>query len=66
MSKRHPAAVVGYMVRKREEIIRGVLQDVAELTDRTSPEDAPDMMLVTAEELRSILLARLSLAPSSE
>lgn len=66
MSTRNHAAVAGYMVRKREQIITGVLQDVAELPDRTSPDDAPDMMLVTAEELRAILEAHLSLVPSSK
>lgn len=32
-----------------------VLQDVAELPDRTSPEEWPDAMLVTAIELRRIV-----------
>lgn len=62
---RRPAAVASYMARKREEIIVGVLRDVAELPDRTSPDDWPEAMLVTADELRAILTARLSLAPSS-
>lgn len=39
----------------REMFIRNVLRDVAELPDRTSPEDQPDMMLVTGAELRAIL-----------
>lgn len=38
----------------REAMAR-VIRDVAELPDRTSPDDAPDMMLVTAEELSMIL-----------
>ena len=62
MSTIHPEAVKHYVERRREEVIRGVLQDVAELPDRTSPADWPDAMLVTAEELRAILEARLSLA----
>lgn len=37
-----------------------ILVDVAELPDRTSPEDQPDMMLVTANELRDIVLSALS------
>ncbi|WPZ36740.1 hypothetical protein T8K17_11400 [Thalassobaculum sp. OXR-137] len=32
-----------------------VVQDVAELPDRTSPDDWPDAMLVTAKELRRIV-----------
>lgn len=36
-----------------------IIRDVAELPDRTSPEDQPEMMLVTAEELRAILEAHL-------
>jgi len=32
-----------------------VVQDVAELSDRDSPEDWPEAMLVTADELRSII-----------
>lgn len=63
---RHPSAVVAYMARKRQEIIDGVVRDVAELPDRTSPEDWPEAMLVTGDELRAILLARLSMAPTSE
>lgn len=66
MSKRHPSAVVAYVARRRETIISGVIRDVAELPDRTSPDDWPDAMLVTADELRAILMGRLSLEPSSE
>lgn len=40
--------------------IDAIIRDVAELPDRTSPEDWPDAMLVTADELRAILLARIS------
>jgi hypothetical protein len=32
----------------------------AELPDRTSPDDRPEMMLVSADEMRSILLYHLS------
>lgn len=35
--------------------ISNVIRDVSELPDRSSPDDEPDMMLVTAAELRSIL-----------
>lgn len=36
-------------------LIDNVIRDVAELPDRTSPEDWPEAMLVTADELRAIL-----------
>ena len=66
MSKRRSSAVIAYMAKRREELIDGVIRDVAELPDRTSPADWPDAMLVTADELRSILLHRLSFIPTSE
>lgn len=37
--------------------IDGILTEICELPNRTSPEDQPDMMLVTGDELRTILLA---------
>jgi hypothetical protein len=40
----------------REARISAVIQQVAELPDRTSPDDWPDAMLVTADELRQILI----------
>ncbi len=46
---------------RREKIIVAVLTHVAELPDRTSPEDWPDAMLVTVDELRAILLAHIPL-----
>ncbi|MGC4059393.1 MAG: hypothetical protein QM749_00440 [Aquabacterium sp.] len=45
--------------------IDSVLLDVAELPDRTSPEDQPDMMLVTADELRAIIQAHAK-SPSTQ
>jgi hypothetical protein len=42
------------------KIIDAVLRDVAELPDRTSPDEWPEALLVTADELRSILLHRLN------
>jgi hypothetical protein len=42
-----------------ENFINSVIGDVSELPDRTSPEDEPDMMLVTADELKTIILERL-------
>lgn len=38
--------------------INDVIRDVAELPDRTSPDDQPEMMMVTRDELREILEAR--------
>ena len=35
--------------------VDNIIQQIAELPDRTSPEDQPDMMMVTADELRVIL-----------
>lgn len=44
----------------REQVIADrVVQEVAELPDRTSPEDWPEAMLVTADELRCIVAAAL-------
>ena len=40
-------------------IIDMIIRDIAELPDRTSPEDWPDAMIVTAEELEDILTNRL-------
>lgn len=37
--------------------ITTIIRDVAELPDRDSPADQPDMMLVSADELRTILAA---------
>lgn len=37
-----------------------VVRDVAELPDRTSPDDQPDMMLVTAAELDRIVTSRIA------
>jgi hypothetical protein len=42
-------------------IAEQVCRDVAELPDRTSPEDQPDMMLVTAEELAEIITRQLTI-----
>ena len=40
-------------------LVEKVARDVAELPDRTSPDDWPDAMLVTADELREIILAAI-------
>ena len=41
-----------------ENWIDSIVQDVQELPDRNSPEDHPEMMLVTDAELRAILTER--------
>lgn len=46
------------MTTVADDFMTDVIRDIAELPDRTSPPDAPDMMLVTAEELRAILTNR--------
>lgn len=43
-----------------ELIAQSIVSDVAELGDRTSPEDQPEMMLVSAAELEAIVLANLN------
>lgn len=40
--------------------ISDIVREVAELPDRTSPDDQPEMMLVTAAELTAILAGHLS------
>lgn len=42
-----------------ERIAESVCQSVAEIPDRSSPDDAPDMMLVTADELHTIVVCAL-------
>jgi hypothetical protein len=43
-------------------IAANVCQEVAELPDRSSPDDWPEAMLVTHEELRAIVVAALGKA----
>jgi hypothetical protein len=50
---------------RRAEIVRladMIARDVAEIDDRTSPEDWPEAMLVTPDELKSIVIYRLQVA----
>lgn len=42
--------------------IESIIRDIAELPDRTSPEDQPEAMLVTSDELRIILTRHLGRA----
>ena len=46
-----------------ETVIDKIVQQVAELPDRTSPEGWPEAMLVTSTELRAILSHYLSAPP---
>jgi len=45
------------------EWIDNVLRDVAELPDRNSPEDWPEAMLVTGDELRQIIVTHAPAEP---
>jgi hypothetical protein len=44
------------------DVVRKIVQDVAELPDRTSPDDWPDAMLVTGDELFDIVHSRIEQA----
>ncbi len=46
----HPAGAGGF-----EPVFDAIVRDIAELPDRTSPPEWPEAMLVTADELRTIL-----------
>lgn len=48
-----------------DRIVEAVLSDVMDLPDRSSPEDWPEAMLVTGDELDGILRARLDDPPPS-
>lgn len=50
---------------ERGPIITQIIQAVAELPDRTSPEDRPEMMLVSCDELEGILESHLPPDPGS-
>jgi len=49
-----------------EQIAARICREVAELPDRNSPEGWPEAMLVTHDELRSIVLATVGLPPSPQ
>jgi len=53
-------------VERVDGIVHRVCVAVAELPDRTSPEDEPDMMLVNHDELSTILRIALSALPRAE
>ena len=44
--------------RAVKDWIDSIVRDVAELPDRNSPDDNPEMMLVTDTELRAIIQER--------
>lgn len=48
------------------ELAARVCREVAELPDRNSPEDWPEAMLVTHDELRAIVLAALRASSPAE
>ncbi len=54
MSARAPD-LSGLADAAKTQLIGAVITEICELPDRTSPEDQPEMMLVTAEELDLIL-----------
>ena len=58
--KRQLAEAGAFTQAQADGIVSVVLRDVAELPDRTSPEDQPEMMLVSGEELSLILVEQLS------
>lgn len=47
-------------MKTAEQIAEQVCCDVAELPDRNSPDDWPEAMLVTHDELRNIVLDALA------
>lgn len=60
----HPAApsVSPAVAGDAGELVDAIIRDVAELPDRSSPEDWPEAMLVTGSELRRIIENRLATA----
>lgn len=48
-----------HWLKAARETADAIVRDVCELPDRTSPDDQPDMLLVTVEELHAIILSRL-------
>lgn len=52
--------------RRLQDLPEMIVRDVAELPERSSPEDQPEMMLVTAAELDRIVTDRVAeVAPAS-
>lgn len=64
LQQRHKAELAALQApRTPETIIDRIIREVAELPDRSSPEDWPEAMLVTSDELRSILTDALPSPP---
>lgn len=53
---KHIAELQAQLLDGREAFIADVIQTICDFDDRNSPEDQPDMLLVTADELRSVML----------
>ncbi len=53
------------LVKALERAIERIIQDACELPDRTSPEDQPEMLLITGEELDMLLRRHLGLEDRS-
>ena len=45
--------------REAREIARAIVQDICELPDFNSPDDPPDLLLCTVDELTNIALIRV-------
>jgi len=60
----HPAPTVA-KAETVESIASRIVQDVAELPDRSSPDDQPEMMLVSSDELYGIVRECLAAAPAA-
>ena len=63
--KPEPKASPGGAETPREGVVERCIQRVAELRDRTSPDDWPEVMLVTADELADILREELAASPTA-
>lgn len=59
-----PAAPAPAVRESQDDLIESVIRDVAEL-DYSSPEGMPDVMLVTADELRGILHRYATASPAA-
>lgn len=53
---KHIAELQAQVFEDRPVIITDVIQTICDFDDRNSPEDQPEMLLVTADELQSVML----------
>lgn len=51
----------GPATQRRRAKVEEIIRDVCELPDRTSPDDQPDLLMLTVKELRIILLRHFGL-----